>query len=220
MCSKKCNTCGIDKEDNCFSKKYKTKDGIQKYQPICKDCAKLYQIEYKIKNRDIVIQKSRINYKNNREKYLEQKKEYYKENKQQILEYKVEYRNRDGKKELAREYSKQYQKENKEKYYSYRRRNPHIIAWRNILYRALRYLGKEKEFSTVDMLGYSANDLKIHMEKQFKEGMTWNNHGEWEIDHIRPLTSFDTQTDACVVNALSNLQPLWKEENIKKYNYI
>lgn len=50
--------------------------------------------------------------------------------------------------------------------------------------------------------------------------MSWDNYGEWEIDHIRPLTSFDKFATPSEVNALSNLQPLWKEDNIHKYNYI
>ena len=47
--------------------------------------------------------------------------------------------------------------------------------------------------------------------------MSWNNHGEWEIDHKLPVTSFDENTLPSVVNVLSNLQPLWRNENKKKY---
>lgn len=39
--------------------------------------------------------------------------------------------------------------------------------------------------------------------------MTWNNYGEWHIDHIKPVNSFESDTPQSVVNALSNLQPLW-----------
>ena len=61
-----------------------------------------------------------------------------------------------------------------------------------------------------------------HLEKQFKEGMTWNNYGYygWHIDHIRPVSSFnfnsydDPEFKECW--ALSNLQPLWGKENISK----
>jgi hypothetical protein len=105
-------------------------------------------------------------------------------------------------------YIKDYIKNNREKYYEYRRKNPHIIAWRNILNRTIRYLGTKKEGHTQYILGYSAVQLKHHIESQFKEGMTWDNFGEWEIDHIRPLTSFNESNDPSEVNALSNLQPL------------
>lgn len=40
--------------------------------------------------------------------------------------------------------------------------------------------------------------------------MSWDNYGEWHIDHIKPLTKFDKDTPIHIVNALSNLQPLWK----------
>jgi hypothetical protein len=67
-------------------------------------------------------------------------------------------------------------------------------------------------------LGYSAQDLKDHLEKQFKEGMCWENYGEWHIDHIRPISSFDKNDDPKIINALSNLQPLWALENYIKSN--
>ena len=99
--------------------------------------------------------------------------------------------------------------------------NIHILLHDvGILNRTLYYLGTEKEGHTGEMLGYSAVELKHRIESQFKEGMTWENYGEWDIDHIRPLTSFDKTSNPSEVNALSNLQPLWKEENIAKYNHF
>jgi len=58
------------------------------------------------------------------------------------------------------------------------------------------------------------------LEKLFKPGMTWDNHGEWEIDHIRPLTSFDLVDRLQFLEAVhyTNLQPLWAGENRKKRN--
>ena len=80
------------------------------------------------------------------------------------------------------------------------------------------------------MLGYSALDLYHHMIPLFTEGMSWNNHGEWHIDHIKPLSKFDSETPINVINTLSNLQPLWVttreingviyEGNINKSNKI
>lgn len=70
------------------------------------------------------------------------------------------------------------------------------------------------------MLGYSAAQLKHRIESQFKEGMSWDNYGEWEIDHIRPLTSFDMKDSPSKVNDLNNLQPLWREENMAKFNNL
>ncbi|AVH85447.1 hypothetical protein Rostov1_00057 [Vibrio phage Rostov-1] len=48
--------------------------------------------------------------------------------------------------------------------------------------------------------------------------MSWDNWGEWHIDHIKPVAQFKREgiTDPKIINALSNLQPLWAEENLKK----
>jgi hypothetical protein len=48
--------------------------------------------------------------------------------------------------------------------------------------------------------------------------MCWENYGEWHIDHIRPISSFDKNDDPKIINALSNLQPLWALENYIKSN--
>lgn len=51
--------------------------------------------------------------------------------------------------------------------------------------------------------------------------MSWYNYGDWEIDHIIPVSSFNLETTPpSVVNSLDNLQPLWKIENIKKSNNV
>lgn len=70
------------------------------------------------------------------------------------------------------------------------------------------------------VVGYSLQDLKEHLEAQFKPGMSWNNYGEWSIDHIRPKASYfflsadDPQFKE--LWALDNLQPLWALENSYK----
>jgi hypothetical protein len=71
-----------------------------------------------------------------------------------------------------------------------------------------------------EILGYGSNDLRLHLERQFKPGMTWDNYGEWHIDHKIPvslLTLFGV-IDPAIINALWNLQPLWARENLVKGN--
>ena len=84
--------------------------------------------------------------------------------------------------------------------------------------------GKElkKTNATFDLLGYRKEELVAHMQKQFSKGMTWENFGEWECDHIIPLFAFRVETVADVVraNALTNLQPLWMKENRKKSSKV
>lgn len=74
--------------------------------------------------------------------------------------------------------------------------------------------------STFSFLPYTVDELKIHLENLFKSGMSWQNYGDWHIDHIRPDCKFDYKNvedeefKRCW--ALENLQPLWAEENLSK----
>ena len=92
--------------------------------------------------------------------------------------------------------------------------HPHIVAWRRVLGNTLSKLGLRKEGHTVDLLGYSAEDLRKHLEKIWTPTMSWDNYGEWHIDHIRPVNSFNPATPPSVVNALSNLRPLWATNRV------
>lgn len=70
------------------------------------------------------------------------------------------------------------------------------------------------------LVGYSAADLMRHLERQFLPGMSWENIGEWHIDHRVPLASFQYTAPADpefkAAWGLPNLQPLWATDNIKK----
>lgn len=107
---------------------------------------------------------------------------------------------------------------NKQKMIRYNKRYPHIYAWRSVLNNALVRMQRVKDGRTVVLLGYTAERLRTHLENQFKDGMTWNNYGEWHVDHKKAVTSFYTDTPMSIVNALSNLQPMWASENISKGN--
>ena len=69
--------------------------------------------------------------------------------------------------------------------------------------------------------GCSRQELIEHIENQFVEGMNWENYGEWHIDHIKPLSKFDlTSLDQqYMANHYTNLQPLWKEDNLRKKDH-
>ncbi len=74
------------------------------------------------------------------------------------------------------------------------------------------------------LVGYTIEQLKEHLEKQFADGMSWDNYGKWHIDHIIPVSFFryssfsDTEFKMCW--RLENLRPLWARENIQKKNKI
>jgi hypothetical protein len=75
-----------------------------------------------------------------------------------------------------------------------------------------------------EILQYSPEELSIHLENQFTEGMTWENYGEWHVDHKLPITVFNFQeigdNEFMRCWGLDNLQPMWADENIRKSNKI
>lgn len=76
----------------------------------------------------------------------------------------------------------------------------------------------QKVGSAIKDLGCSIDFLKKYFETLFQPNMTWDNWGEWEIDHIEPLCKFDLtikEQFEYVVN-YKNLQPIWKSEHIIK----
>ena len=87
---------------------------------------------------------------------------------------------------------------------------------RNSVYRALH---SDKEKHSIEYLGCSIQHFKEHIEKQFIDGMTWDNYGEWQIDHIIPL-KYDNPTLEETIERLhwENTQPLWATDNISKGN--
>ena len=193
-----CLVCG-----NIFEK---NKNYIQKY--CSKKCRNIGSREI-IEKRNI---RNRKKYSENKEKYRIkriEKKEYNKE-------YSKQYRSRDGYSEYCRSYYHNIIKKDKTSYLG------KILRLR--IWKAIRDNYSEKSFNTIELLGCTIKEVKEHLEKQFKEGMTWDNHGKygWHIDHILPCASFDLtdpeQQKKCF--HYTNLQPLWWKENISKGNKI
>jgi hypothetical protein len=78
----------------------------------------------------------------------------------------------------------------------------------------------EFSFETKDIIGCTPQELKEHIEKKFKEGMSWNNRDKWHIDHIIPLSSGKTEEEILKLCHYTNLQPLWAKENLEKSNKL
>lgn len=186
-----------------------------------------------------VICKNKFNQNSNNQKYCsldcrkkirkEQKKiydkiyhkKYYQICKEQLKKY------REQTKEHKRLYDINYKQKNKSK------RNKYEMEKRNrdINYKLKCYLrarvnnalkGNPKLSTTMKLVGCSIEQLKKHLEKQFKKGMNWNNWGEWHVDHIKPCCSFDFSkiSEQAKCFHYSNLQPLWAEENLRKHSKI
>ena len=138
-------------------------------------------------------------------------------------------------KEHRKEYHKQWRTENVDKWRKIKRdyeRNRKandplyklISNFRTAIYQVLKENNVEKNKHYFDILKYTPEDLIQHLEKQFTGNMTWENYGEWHVDHKKPITSFNFQEmgddEFMKCWSLDNLQPLWGEENIRKSNKI
>jgi hypothetical protein len=78
----------------------------------------------------------------------------------------------------------------------------------------------KKNLNTLKLIGCSREELKLHLEKQFKSGMNWENYNYngWHIDHIIPLSTAKTFEEIVEKKLMhyTNLQPLWRLDNQKK----
>lgn len=159
-----------------------------------------------------------------REANKERQKAWYEANKEQRRERQKAYR--EANKEQRKDYNKAYYKANKEKivesnaiYKKQKLKEDPLFAakykLRQLVTHSFRRIGKNKPTDTLSLLGCSWQQAKEHFERLFKEGMSWENHGLWHIDHIRPVASF-AENELHLMNHISNLQPLWAEENYSK----
>tara|TARA_R110002033_G_scaffold64766_4_gene115698 strand:- start:21282 stop:21863 length:582 start_codon:yes stop_codon:yes gene_type:complete len=164
--------------------------------------------KYREKNKDRINDIKRKDYGDNRDKHLNQ--------------CRISYQKHKIKRNVK---SAEYHKKNKDKineYFVNRRKNDlnfKMTAYmRNMLNRVLSRSYNDKDNSTVEMLGYTCDELVSHISGLFIDGMSWDNYGEWHIDHIVPLTWWFENgiTDPSRTNALINLQPLWATDNLVK----
>lgn len=199
---------------------------------ISEDKKKEYKRRYYIKNKESILLKNKEYREENREKLSEYSKEYREENREKLKEQKKEYRSRpevkekskqwwldnpDKKKEYRNNSCKDKEREYRKKWYkSYKNRKPYALAWRTLLNNTLKRMSKKKENETIKLLGYSAIELKEHIESLFLEGMSWENYSEWHIDHIKMVSEFDKDTPVDIVNSLKNLRPLWAKDNCSR----
>jgi hypothetical protein len=157
------------------------------------------------------------------------RKEYRLKNKEKIKNYIKNYR--ENNKNTIKIQQKKYFQKNKEKrkeYVNFKYANDlEFMLKKKIRSRFTEILNKKnikKTTKTLDLIGCSVEELKTHIESQFKKGMTWENYGlyGWHIDHIKPCASFDltdpVQQKLCF--HYTNLQPLWAKDNWEKKDKI
>ena len=154
----------------------------------------------------------------NKEYMSNKSKTWYEQNKEHRKEYIKEYREKNIDK--IRKTKRDYQQHLRDTDPAYKL----ISYFRTAIYQVLKESNVEKNKHYFDVLKYTPEQLINHLEVQFTEGMTWDNYGEWHVDHIRPISSFNISEmgDSNFMECwcLDNLQPMWGEENIRKSNKI
>ncbi|MDD4242738.1 MAG: hypothetical protein PHG08_00360 [Bacilli bacterium] len=234
---KKCSKCGVEKDLAEFSKGKNYKDGLQHR---CKNCTK----EYYKANVEEILENKKEYYKTNIEEIKEYQKEYYKANVEEILENKKEYQKYNAEQikeyqkeyykanvENLKEYKKEYNKvnaeqilENKKKYQKQRRQNDPLFKLkcgiRSLIGIVIKNGGYKKTSKTASILGCTFEEFKLHIEKQFSQGMSWDNRELWHLDHIYPVSLAVDEHHLLQLNHYTNFQPLWAEDNLKKGNKL
>ena len=126
-------------------------------------------------------------------------------------------------KRYSKTHKKQINKHLKKKYHTNIQHKLRVTI-RNRIGKILRDNNIIKHSSSTKSIGCSYKILIKHLESQFTDGMTWDNHGVygWHIDHIKPLDKFDLGDKKQFKEAChyTNLQPLWAEDNYSKGNKL
>jgi len=187
--------------------------------------SKEYQKEYYLKNKEKLKEYQKEYELNNKEKIKERQKEYYLKNKEKLKEYNEEYYSNN--KEKLKEYKKEYRLNNKDKrneYYKQRRKTDPLFKLSgnisSLIRISIKNQGYSKRSKTYKILGCTFEEFKIHLDKQFTKGMTWENQGEWHLDHIYPVSLAEDEDHLIKLNHYTNFQPLWAIDNLVKGNKL
>lgn len=242
-----CTKCKLVKPLSEFHKHKASKDGHRCH---CKDCRRQSNIDnleyikdYRKKNSEKIKNNKKEYRKNNKEKISLAAKDYYIRTVDDRKKYSKSYRlkNIDKIKEREKNKRSMYKDElnriqrerrnsNKEhtnaqarEYQKKRRQSPVIRLGMNIsrsLRRALTHNGLIKKSSITDIIGCSMEAFKLHIEQHFDLGMSFDNYGEWHLDHIIPISFGKNYEEIILLNHYTNFRPLWKAENISKGNIL
>jgi hypothetical protein len=201
-----------------------------------------YNKNYNIENRERLAEQSKIYREKNKEKLAESKKKFYEENKKQISEQVKRYR--ENNKDKIAEAKKKFYEENKEKiaeyktqYYKDKRHycdhntikkickicDPNGKLKALVSSRIHHALKANKLKKSIEYLGCDIETFRTHLEKTFKEGMSWENMGDWEIDHYCPLEYKQDGVKPSIEEVgrrlhYTNTQAMWQKDNRSKSN--
>lgn len=220
--TKICNKCNIEKDVLDFEIR---KDN-GKYRNECKECNYQKNKEWKENNYDKHISYHKIYGKTEKKKLADKK---YRENKKlKNPKIKPPKQTPEERKENHKIYYLNNKERLKEKNYEWHKQKVKTDVLYNLTKKARAMIsisfkrnGFTKKSRTYEILGCSYEELKIYIESKFESWMTWENRGlyngelqyGWDIDHIIPLSSAETEEELIRLNHFTNLQPLCSKVN-------
>jgi hypothetical protein len=212
---KKCSKCEIEKPLTEFYKDKTKKDGLKS---CCKICSEKTKKTYRQNNFEKVRDSSKKRYD-----------KYYKNNSNDILEKNRIWRKNNFEifKESKKKSDSKFHSNNPtyvNDYRKYKRDTNHLYKLtgnvRSRLNGFFKLNNYNKSNNTFKIIGCLPHELKNYLEKKFTEGMSWDNYGKWQIDHIIPLSSCNSEEELYNLCHFTNLQPMWATENAKKGSKI
>lgn len=217
---KTCSKCNIEKELEEFPKRKVSKDGRN---AMCKKCANERSLKngthkrYRDKNPDKIKDQNKKQYQKVKDNPIrtEYKKNYYQLNKENINKKKKIYR-KSNKDKLNNQRNIRYKERiNEDELF-------HIFEKiRGLIRMSFKRKNVIKSKKTNEILGCTYQEFKQYLESKFEPWMTWENRGlyngefnyGWDIDHIIPLSSAETEEEIIKLNHYTNLQPLCSKVN-------
>lgn len=206
-----CRQC-MHEYDEARKKKKKIQNKLYREQN--KEKLKEYDKNYYRNNKEKCQEYNKSYHKQNREKRLEYSKQYYYKNREKCLELKRKERENNGDEIRARQ--RKYYAENKKQLTKLREKPMFKLnhAMSNLIYQALKENKNEQHWE--ELVPYTLQELKEHLENQFDENMNWNNYVEyWEVDHIIPRNQFNYTS--CKDR---NFQICWSLMNLRPLNWL
>lgn len=187
----------------------------------CKECKKARSTKWAEENPEKIKARSHKWKKENPEKVRENNRKWREENSEKYKAYLRKWReeNRERDNALKRKWAiENKEKINKSLRDKYQNNPQHRL--KSLLRGRIRDVVNKEHISreTFELLGLNAKEFKEYFEDQFEEGMTWDNQGDWHIEHIIPCSAFDQENPQhrAVCWHYLNLRPMWGDENISK----
>ena len=224
MTEKRCTKCGEFKPVDAFGIRRDSKDGLS-FQ--CRVCVRARNDAYYLADKAKSATQRAENYAKNRDRLLQYRRDYYGAKREQHLARMQAHKERNLEAYLER--CRNWARNNRDKINSRMRRRWEVdmtFRHKEVLRKTLRglfsRLGTKKEGRTVEIVGYTAATFAQRMEYQFQPGMSWENYGEWQIDHKIPVDHFIKKGEwrPEIIHALCNLQPLWAADNLRKRHHL